>query len=249
MLEQSKQPRNAAFPLLGRRSRFTPNLDRGAFITNAAGFGLAVMCGFMAWAAAPIPAFIITLLTFGWLVVVLSLLASQPPLRPLIIVLAIVAFGLEGLVLVHDSRIPPTPMQLNNHDLKLYIRYYAGLMRETERQYRSQYDEIRQRIPISGMSQDEQDVFATRNDEDYTKAFLEEANAFGAQYLFQSQTLEKELLRRLGSRYPEALYPAGDRRRRSAANAKGILFAGLLTGDDPISNVANYLEDLSNSLP
>ena len=224
------------------------HFDQGALVTNAVGFGLAAVCGFMAWVAGPDPAFVITLLTFGWLVAVVSLLASEASFKLPILVLAGLAFGSEGVVLTQHSRLPPQPIVLSNGDLKVYISTFTQRLRGSEIQFKLKFDDINRQFHNTGVSRAESDR-AARDSEDYKKLFLEETTEFKDQYLLQAKLLQDDLLKRLGPKYPEALYPPGDGRRASIETTKLILADGALVGSDPISHIADYLEALANSLP
>jgi hypothetical protein len=203
----------------------------------------------MAWVAGPDPAFVITLLTFGWLVAVVSLLASEASFKLPILVLAGLAFGSEGVVLTQHSRLPPQPIELSNGDLKLYVNDFAQRrLRESEMQYKSKFDDIKRLFRNTGVSQEENDR-AARNSDDYKKLLLEETTEFKDQYLLQAKLLQDDLLKRLGPKYPDALYPPGDSRRASIETSRLMLADGALVGSDPISHIADYLEALANSLP
>ena len=250
MLEQLRPPPDPELPApsTGYRSRFRSYFDQGALVTNVVGFGLAAICGFMAWVAGPDPAFVITLLTFGWLVALVSLLASEVALKLPILVLAGLAFGSEGVVLTQHSRLPPQPIELGNGDLKLYINDFAQRLRGSAIQFKSKFDDINRQFRNAGVSQEESNR-AARDSEDYKNLFLEETIEFKDQYLLQAKMLQDDLLKRLGPKYPEALYPPGDSRRASIETSRLMLVDGALVGSDPISHIADYLEALANSLP
>jgi hypothetical protein len=250
MLEQLRPPPDPELPApsTGSRGRFGSHFDQGALITNVVGFGLAVVCGFVAWIAGPDPAFVITLLIFGWLVALVSLLASEVAFKLPVLVLAGLAFGSEGVVLTEHSHLPPRPIELSNGDLKLYVNFFAQRLRGSAIQFKSKFDDIDRGFRNTGVSQEESDR-AARDSEDYKKLFLEETTEFKDQYLVQARMLQDDLLKRLGPKFPEALFPSGDSRRESIEASRLMLADGALVGSDPISHIADYLEALANSLP
>ncbi len=86
------------------------------------------------------------------------------------------------------------------------------------------------------------------NSEESDKLLVEETEGFKAKYLLQGKLLQAELLKRLGSKYAEALDHESS--RRAAIEASQLMLAdGALVGADPLSNLASYLEDLANDLP
>ena len=233
---------------MGYWSRFRSCFSQGAFVTLAAGFGIAGLCAFMAWTAGSDPAFIFILLTFGWLVAIVSILASELRLGLPIILITGLVLGFEGLVLHQHSGSALPPLELKNPELKEYVQNYAARLHQTGLQYKSKFDEIDRHFINSGLSQEQRDN-AVRNSDDYKMLFLEETNSFANQFLTQSQLLEQDLLKRLGPTYPDALYPPGDSRRASIGAIQKMLKDGALVGVDPISQIAAYLEALANNLP
>jgi len=229
-------------------SRFRSCFSQGAAVTLAAGFGTAGLCAFMAWTAGSDPAFIFILLSFGWLVAIVSILASELRLGLPIILITGLALGFEGLVLHQHSGSALPPLQLKNAELKEFARDVAARLRQTGQQYKSKFDEIDRHFNSSGLSK-EQRKNAVRNSDDYKMLFLEEQNSFANQFLRQSQLLEQDLLKRLGPTYPGALYPPGDSRQAFVSAAHQTLKDGALVGVDPMSQIAAYLEALANSLP
>ncbi len=247
MLEQLKPPPDPALAATGDQSR-RPRFGQGALIIYAAGFGLAAICGYMAWVSGPDLAFIILLLSFGWLVSIVSLLAADAPSKLPIILLAGLAFGVEGFVLVQQSRTPPAPIELNNRDLKLYIKDFSQRLRDSELPYKSKFAEITRRLNNPALSPEDNDVTA-RHSEDYKRLLRAESDAFRDKYLLQSTLLHGELLRRLGPKYPGALYPRGDSRGASIESDRLMLKEGNLESADLISQIGDYLVDLANRLP
>ena len=250
MLEQLNPPPDAEFPApsAGYRRRFRPNFDQGALVANLAGFGLAAICGFMAWVAGPDPAFIVMLLTFGWLAAIVSVLATELKFGLPLILLAGLALGAEGIVIAQHSSLAPPPIQMNDAQLKTYVKEFTARMRLTGAQYKSKFDEINRRAPNSGPSSGENDGVAASN-EDSRKLVLEEATIFKDQYFVQGKVLYDELLKRLGPKYPEALYPPEDGRRASIAASRLMLEDGKLAGAKGILQIADFLDDLANRLP
>jgi hypothetical protein len=232
----------------GYWSRIRSFFDQGALVTNAAGFGIAGLCGFMAWIAGSDPAFIVMLLTFGWLVAIVSVLASELRLGLPIILLTGLAFGFEGAVLNQHSGSAPPPVELKSPELKVYVKEFTARLRQIALPYKSKFDEIDRHFMNTGVPQEKRDS-AVRNSDEYKMLLLEETNSFANQYLLQSQLLQHDLLKRLGPKYPEALYPPGDSRHASIEAAQQMLKDGALLGVDPISQVANYLDGLADSLP
>jgi hypothetical protein len=200
-----------------------------------------------AWALAvgPAPAFIVMLLAFGWMVVIVSATATELRLKLPIIVLAGVAFAFEGIEIYQHSRWGPPPMGLDNVQLKSYAMDFAAQMRRTELPYRNELEEINLRTGDPAPSRGNAGQAQTRDESD--KLLVEETEAFRAKHLSQGKLLQAELLKRLGPKYPEALYH-GDGRRASIEASKLMLVDGTLVGADPLSNIAGYLEDLANEL-
>ena len=181
---------------MGYWSRFRSCFSQGALVTLAAGFGIAGLCAFMAWTAGSDPAFIFILLTFGWLVAIVSILASELRLGLPIILITGLVLGFEGLVLHQHSGSALPPLELKNPELKEYVQNYAARLHQTGLQYKSKFDEIDRHFINSGLSQEQRDN-AVRNSDDYKMLFLEETNSFANQFLTQSQLLEQDLLKRL----------------------------------------------------
>jgi hypothetical protein len=250
MLEQLNPPPEAEFPApsAGYRRRFHPNFDQGALVANLAGFGLAAICGFMASVAGPDPAFIVMLLTFGWLAAIVSVLATELKFGLPLILLAGLALGAEGIMIARHSSLAPPPVKMNDVQLKTYVKEFAARMRLTGLQYKSKFDEINRRAPNAGPSSGENDD-AAANSEDARKLLLEEETLFKNQYFVQGKVLQGGLLKRLGPKYPEALYPPEDGRRASIAALWLMLEDGKLAGIDSMAQIANYLDDLANRLP
>ena len=188
------------------------------------------------------------MLTFGWLVAIVSILASELRLGLPIILITGLALGFEGVVLHQHSGSAPPPLQLKNTELKEYVRDFAARLRQAGQQYKSKFDEIDRHFNNSGLSQEQRDN-AVRNSDDYKMLFLEEQNSFANQFLTPGPLLEQDLLKRLGPSYPDALYPPGDSRGASIGTVQKMLKDGALVGVDPMSQIAAYLEALANSLP
>jgi len=229
-------------------SRFRSSFSQGALVTLAAGFGIAGLCAFMAWTAGSDPAFIFILLTFGWLVAVVAILASELRLGLPIILIAGLALGFEGLVLHQHSGSAPLSPTMKNPELKIYAKDFAARLREMGLQYKSKFDVIDRHFINTGLAQEKRES-AVRDSDDFKRIFLEEQNSFANQFLTPSQMLEEDLLKRLGPTYPGALFPPEDSRQAFVAAARQMLKDGALVGVDPILQIAAYLEALANSLP
>ena len=182
-------------------SRLRSFFDLGSSITLAAGFGITGLCAFMAWTAGSDPAFIVVLLTFGWLVAIVSVLASELRLGLAIILITGLALGFEGVILNQQSGSAPLSPKMKNPELKIYAKDFTARLRQMGLQYKSKFDVIDRHFINTGLAQEKRES-AERDSDDYKMLFLEEQNSFANKFLTPSKMLEEDLLKRLGPTYP-----------------------------------------------
>jgi hypothetical protein len=217
----------------------------------AVGLGTSIFFFFFRYAVKDMPTYVMwSGIIVGFLLIVWGVLPnrSRIPLRPAFLYIACIAYLISmGFYFwispngAHDVIKKPTEINteyagLSNSQLRTLVITHTTEMRNFEKKYENQRSEI-----YNIYQSDPREMMNKRDINNN-----EEITEFHNNFLSKSRSLHLELLKRLGLEYPNWQPGIKD---ISYTVAVMLLDTGFVAGARPISDLANYLEDLARKLP